>query len=541
MPHPKTYKDYVEALCPRYPSLLTLYGFLSNPRARRQSCRVSALDFQRGSPTPTARQIGGIDHLSSELLSKADISHGGSEDDHSQPLQGRMLVIEDLTVEIIELLGSELDIDPLFFAMHLHTVQRKAMRHPIPNEATLPSRLLSQNYLNAAYHCPVTYDNADLAGRQLVGDTAIDRKVVFLRSTTVGLAARQVSIIKIRRSNGLWLALTLVDPPLGDVYFTSGHKEDATHKVQLILRPFLGAYEDFADPPKFSENWNTLNDCPRGGMLDDVVQRWQARVPACFNREDPTIQSLAYYPLKIVAAEWVKYHAVMRHCIKQYEYRGNQLPDLDKFNADLRELQGWQRRSTISQEKIKLVIRNLRSQNSLGSRSCAAMDHVIKDFEVINSNIETAGARLENMLPVVTSLVSIIDARQNFAETLNISRLTVLALIFVPLSYVSSLFSMNPDNMPGSPHFWVYFAVAVPVTTLVFIVARPPHFELQSALAWICRLWRPKRKSEPPAEIKSAQAKNSKTFTWFRGWWKHGMTPDTSKNVKSVEQDASKA
>jgi hypothetical protein len=38
---------------------------------------------------------------------------------------------------------------------------------------------------------------------------------------------------------------------------------------------------------------------------------------------------LAYYPLRIAAAEWVMYVEVMQHYIKIYEYKGNQLPDLD--------------------------------------------------------------------------------------------------------------------------------------------------------------------------------------------------------------------
>ena len=98
------------------------------------------------------------------------------------------------------------------------------------------------------------------------------------------------------------------------------------------------------------------------------------------------------------------------------------------------------------------------------------------------------------------SLVQVIDARHALAETANISRLTVLALIFVPLSYVSSLFSMNSQNMPGSPHFWVYFAVAVPVTLLVFLLARPP--------TWIGRTFR----ARSQASTKRRQPVSHPTF-----------------------------
>jgi Mg2+ and Co2+ transporter CorA len=203
-----------------------------------------------------------------------------------------------------------------------------------------------------------------------------------------------------------------------------------------------------------------------------------------------------------VAAEWVKYIAVMLHCIKLYEYGGNHL-NLERFDMDLRELQGWRRRSMVSHQKIGAVIRHLKMHASAQPEQRADVDLVLEDFEVINKNIEDAGRRLENMLPVVTSLVQIIDARQSLAETANISRLTVLALIFVPLSYVSSLFSMNTTNMPGSPYFWVYFAVAIPVTLIVVLIARPPTKDkLQQILVRTRTAYRNVRSQALPATVR---------------------------------------
>jgi Mg2+ and Co2+ transporter CorA len=91
------------------------------------------------------------------------------------------------------------------------------------------------------------------------------------------------------------------------------------------------------------------------------------------------------------------------------------------------------------------------------------------------SNIEEYGNRLEDIGPLLTSLVQVVDARRSFTETANITRLTTLALAFVPLTYVTGLFSMNVNVAPGAPYFWVYFAVAIPVTLLVFLVARAPN------------------------------------------------------------------
>lgn len=233
-------------------------------------------------------------------------------------------------------------------------------------------------------------------------------------------------------------------------------------------------------------------------MAAEVAHYFLLRPPPSFNPRHPTLESLAYYPLKIVAAEWVKYVTVMQHCIKRYEYQGDQLPGLEQFNIDLRELQIWRRRSMVSQHKVRNIIRQLRlgmdglsyeerGKSERGRRD--EMQSLVEDFEVIAANIAGAGTRLENMLPVVTSLVQIIDARQSFAETTNISRLTILALVFVPLSFVSSLFSMNEDNKPGGKQFWVFFAVAVPLTLLVFVVAKGPVEILDRVIAW----WRTPR------------------------------------------------
>ncbi|KAH6642910.1 hypothetical protein C7974DRAFT_386384 [Boeremia exigua] len=490
-----TYKDYVRTLCARNPSLLTLHSFLANPKARAYGCHVTALDFHHGTATPSVRLIPDIDCLSYELGEPPGSLAKEKGRNTNQSLHGRVLIVEDLTVQVIELLGSALDLDPLFLATHLHTVHRTGMRHQTPDDATLPSRFHGRDFVNVSYHQPLTSNVAYPLGGKFALDAAIDRKLVFLRATSIGLAQHRVSVIKLRRDPGFWLALMLVDPPIGDTYYHSEYKDDPQHKVTLDVNPYLGTYENFMDLPRFSESWDQdqtgIN--LRQSMANDLIGYWK----------------------KSLAAEWVKYIAVMQHCIKMYEYEGSQL-DLEKFNMDLRELQGWRRRSMISQQKIRAVIRHLRTQPSLNPEHVSCIDKVLQDYTVIESDIEDAGRRLENMLPVVTSLVQIIDARQSFAETANISRLTVLALIFVPLSYISSLFSMNSENMPGSSGFWVYFAVAIPVTVIVFLVARPPTVRgVQQMFAWVRGCF--KRKPRPTALSVDAKSEiDIKKEDWVR-------------------------
>lgn len=86
-------------------------------------------------------------------------------------------------------------------------------------------------------------------------------------------------------------------------------------------------------------------------------------------------------------------------------------------------------------QKIRAIVRLLRSRMMAESTQDCIIA-LIEDFEHIAVNMEDAGCRLESMLPIVTSLVQIVDTRRSFAETANISRLTILAPIFVPLSFV---------------------------------------------------------------------------------------------------------
>jgi hypothetical protein len=240
--------------------------------------------------------------------------------------------------------------------------------------------------------------------------------------------------------------------------------------VEVPTRLYLGGYEDYLDPP-----FNSKFSAPgpyRIGLFDDLIYYLTS---SPFETDSPSLLNLSNHPLRIIAAEWVKYIAVMQASLKQYEYTGSHhlssfLDELTKLHSDLRALQSWRRRIMSSQQKLVAAERFLKkyqwSERNL-------VEPLMEDYSHISYSITESGRRLEAMLPVVTSLVQIVDTQRSFAETANISRLTVLALVFVPLTFVSSIFSMNVDNGPGGKYFWVYFVVAIPVTLVVLAAASP--------------------------------------------------------------------
>ena len=163
--------------------------------------------------------------------------------------------------------------------------------------------------------------------------------------------------------------------------------------------------------------------------------------------------------------------------IKHYEYNFKDTPNppeqLNVLHEDLCGLQIWRRRGIATQEKLCATLRFIENE-PVEAVNMQVSNQLRQDFAFLADQAKSYSQHLNNMLPVVTSLISIVDTRRSFAQTANITRLTFLALFFVPLTYISSLFSMNNAVAPGSQAFWVYFAVAIPLTVLVFAVALLP-------------------------------------------------------------------
>ena len=232
---------------------------------------------------------------------------------------------------------------------------------------------------------------------------------------------------------------------------------------------------------------------------------WTQDTPPSIDPDRDLLLYLCYYPLKIVAAEWINYTGVMDRTIKKYEYSNKDFSQfhlaLDKLDSDMKDLQTWRRRVVRSQQKIKVVSEFLQKFDTNEARD------LWEDFQYISAMITECGRLLETTIPLVTSFVQVIDSRRAFVEATNVTRLTTLALVFVPLSFISSLFSMKDVNAPGGDLFWVYFAVAVPVTLVVYLIARPPGKDTLRSIRSTIFAWSKKNEVEKNASRAATPAK----------------------------------
>ena len=97
-----------------------------------------------------------------------------------------------------------------------------------------------------------------------------------------------------------------------------------------------------------------------------------------------------------------------------------------------------------------------------------------EDYKQIALSIDTYSRRLEALVSITTSLIQTVDCRRSLTETRNISLLTYLALSFIPLTFVSGLFSVNDTIALGGRLFGLYFAMSIPLCIIVFLIAHSP-------------------------------------------------------------------
>jgi hypothetical protein len=153
--------------------------------------------------------------------------------------------------------------------------------------------------------------------------------------------------------------------------------------------------------------------------------------------------------------------------------------DMAKFTIDTVEqqwsdIQSWERRlheysHDIEDTMIKLSIPFQENPNFDLLHASTWFDST-PDFQYLRTQLHSLRHRTEQMNAATSGLAGIAGNRQmnieqqlSLRETQRTKALTLVGLVFIPLAYTATLFSMNERYVPGAKHFWVYFVVSVPL------------------------------------------------------------------------------
>ena len=227
--------------------------------------------------------------------------------------------------------------------------------------------------------------------------------------------------------------------------------------------PFQGGYPDFLPPKNFDippseDEIAALGRIkhPHKSMMDDLIYYYQNHANLLDDTEWEKPQMGALFLKKIVAA----------HYLQLVDYIKVMLPSLELrlTTAWVEEQDQWKSLQTISRrcgnfrDDIEDTLLSLgypldgKLDQSSWLRRVDWKDDQ-KDLQYVYFRLKILKERADNLTTSMTGLASIAGNRQNLEEAKRVKRLNILALLFIPLAYTSSLFSMQDNYAPNKSKF----------------------------------------------------------------------------------------
>jgi hypothetical protein len=298
------------------------------------------------------------------------------------------------------------------------------------------------------------------------------------------------------------LGLILVDPAADAVVYPACNAHPV-FEIKKPKSPRRMVSEGLHDLPAYSAFRVTDSACPDSrpaGSGEEMLKHF-CDSPLELRVAKPSILSLAHYPLQSAISDWMLYRLLMSRYIKYYEYSFPTVTSRLKLfeTDDLLDLHRWRRRSQQSLHKMQMTRRfvehwRVKEQTPVQGRKSSSdelssWDLLVMDLRYLEEQIEQRARYLEALGPIMTSLVQLIDSHKSIAQAEDIRRLTYIAIAFIPLTYITGIFSMSEPYGPGRKYFWVYWVAAVPTAAIIMgllmLDGRVP------ALASYCsRLWK---------------------------------------------------
>lgn len=122
------------------------------------------------------------------------------------------------------------------------------------------------------------------------------------------------------------------------------------------------------------------------------------------------------------------------------------------------------------------VIPGEMAQEHLARRSTTDWRSPTPDFLYLHREFRSRLADYARMTSSLAALNGMIGGRISILEARTARSLTLVAMLFAPPACVASIFSIPSDIFgQNGPPFWWYWAAAVPLTVLVFLVTYLVH------------------------------------------------------------------
>lgn len=483
----RPYLDYIRKVMRGWPHLEYLADWMqittSPPKwkhlpktsrdMRAQKTCVAIIDFSvEANEKPKTTFIGTIGELR-ELFDDPQFSHA--------PDHPRLYIMEDLSRDMVEEFGSRYDVDPLLWRGHISDYMWYKTKDPWVELDELPHLVREKTFYNFRYIHPRYFEDKESHSRA----TIEAGKMNVLRSLdsdqySERLPDSEERVFLCRSKASLWIqprrngknntfGILVVDPTFQEGY------------------PLWSGYRNFEETPELQAI--NLTGPPRTSLFQDVVY-WASKMGASdLDALAANPRNLALSILTIIASEWLTVLQYLRTRLTQLEWM-LEIPDFRapyRLDEVLGRLHPWHRYLPFYRRWVRDVLRSILHKDDLDMQSQhnQALFKLREDFLVIQEEFEIAQAQLDNMTNLVTAIISLEENKRMANQNSNVTRLTYLAVVFVPMSFVTGLFSMTTDVSALTQTFWIFFIVAIPLSFGALAAAQWIYLR-----EWVKRQWR---------------------------------------------------
>ncbi|KAF1925366.1 uncharacterized protein M421DRAFT_8039 [Didymella exigua CBS 183.55] len=524
-----SYRKYIEALSKTNPGLTTADpNNVDNPLGSGNATVVLLEAPAGGRPNFISKKFDNCTQLQ---------EHFGTEPRRSGCR--RIYIMEGLARDYVATIGGHFYMEPTFWLRQERTCVWSTDFTPVSDALSQPSLLNPERSFHVQY-CELREFNKAVESRPFfckrtgrhVGMTAPRQGA----DTTTVILRRKVSWWSADRSEDDkgWDVVILCDPQLDKLkpdpkeYIIPQNKgphhpkppsekpcatEKLEDKDKLCNTPFQGGYIDFVPPaPVVDGQIPKMSQHPHHSMLRDLVYYHETnahRLEEDKEWEKPVTS--AFFLKKIVAA----------HELQLTDYIKSVLPSLElKLTTGwVEEKEQWKGLQTISRrcgnyrDDIEDTLLSLGFPLDVPREfKRRTWENCEIDYQYAYFRMKTLKERADNLMTSMTGLASIAGNHQNLEEAKRLKRLNLLALLFIPLAYTSSLFSMQDEYAPNKPQFWVYWVCALGVVMFTSVVTWVLDRALNDAAEWSLanfKIWFPWGKNDSQTRLNK-----TKTGIW---------------------------
>jgi hypothetical protein len=373
----------------------------------------------------------------------------------------RLFFLQGLSDDLMDLFGSRFQIDPLFFQAH---VELSRFGRRLEEPRLLASGLYRQWFqlqspqirqkprhslnVDDIYECHIMMMSEKVWGH-----------IITESRTTVWIGQDQ-------SSPGTTIGVVLLDPAI-------------TVGGQVLQDP-----DSCVPTPDLKTAFSHSLPGPTGSAFENIVELasrypWFAPIHSTDAIDYLTI---VCPPTYAVCAEWL---AVVQRVEDFLEHIEDFLRNpTDSYSVEeqidgcLEQAEKWR---TIIRSWHRMIKEMLDQSLPAAARLTAglittpqtdsALDKIIPDYKRVMQSLEGLELWVDRLINRCTGQMQLTAARESLAESHNLARLTWLATIFVPLTFLTGFFSMNENVGSLKDTFGTYVAAAVPLAIFALIIA----------------------------------------------------------------------